>query len=405
MTKERLLNWLVRVILFSLILTLGTATALVAGETQGLAMNDLSNASVQVLTTAQGDRLYADVHSDTAAGIYRSEDGGRTWQLVSAGPNAALKALAVHPSNERVIFAGTEGGPVSSTNNLWRSDDGGQTWRKFFLSLPANPDGLIPAVSALVTDPKQPGALYVGTDGQGVYRFDVGTDGQGYTLVGDVSLHDAHVKGLAIDAHSQVYALTNNGLFVNSGGPWKKIDTLPEMPISLAVAPSNPEILYAGTPSSGVYRSADGGQTWQSINAGLDMAPGVALRITSLVVDDQNSDRVVVATAYGLGSQLAGGGVYESLNGGAQWTQLGQASEVIGKLTLKAGTVYAATSKGLIRYGESLETANPVIPIPALQPLANPSGLQITILILTMLLAGLALVGRLEWLRRDHMQA
>lgn len=403
MEKKRILSWLIRISLFTLILTLGTATALVAGETQGLAMADLSDVPVQVLTTAtQSDTLYANVRGDSStAGIYRSDDNGLTWRSVSAGPGVLLNALAVHPANEKVLFAGAEGGPVATTNNLWRSDDGGQTWRKFFLSLPANPADVIPAVTALATDPQQPEALYVGTAGQGVYRFDVGADGQGYTLVGDVSLYNAHVKGLVVGADSRIYALTNNGLFVNAGADWAKLETLPEAAVSLAVASADPQILYVGAPSSGIYRSRDGGQNWEPISAGLDMAPGAALRVTALAVDEQNPERVVVATAYGLGSQLAGGGVYESLNGGGQWSKLGEAEAVVEKLSINQGTVYAATSKGLTHYGEPLAGTRPVIPVPALQPLANPNGLQLAILFLTVVMAGLALVGRTEWLLRQ----
>lgn len=409
MRRRRILNWLVRVGLFSLILTLGTAAALVAGETQGLAMADLSETPVQVLTTApQSNALYANVNGGpSTTGLYRSDDRGWTWELVSFGPSTSLNALVVHPTNEQVLFAGTNGGPVATTNNLWRSDDGGRTWRKFFLSLPASPEGVIPAVTSLATDPQQPGILYIGTAGQGVYRFDVGPDGQGYTLLGDVSLYNADVKGVVVSPDSRVYALTNEGLFVNSGDKWAKLDTLPEMPVSLAIAPWNPQTLYAGTPSSGVYRSTDGGQSWESISAGLEMAPGAALRVTALAVDAENPDRLVAATAYGLGSRLAGGGIYESFNGGDEWRKLGQVEEVVKNLTLEGRSVYAATAKGLARYGDSVEVTTPVvIPIPALQPLTNPNGLQVTILILTVIMAGLALIGRIDWLRlRPGQQA
>jgi hypothetical protein len=94
---------------------------------------------------------------------------------------------------------------------------------------------------------------------------------------------------------------------------------------------------------------------------------------------------------------LAGGSVYESLDGGAQWHKLGETDAVVEKLNINGGTVYAATGKGLTQYGEETRA---VIPVPALRPLANPSGLQLAILLLTVVMAGLALVGRTEWLLR-----
>jgi photosystem II stability/assembly factor-like uncharacterized protein len=397
------LNWVIRISLFSLILTLGTVATLVVDERQGLAMTDLSNAPIQNLTTVtQAEAtLYASVTGDSSGTrLYRSTDKGITWLAIGAAPLASLNALAVHPVNDRILFAGTVGGPVATTNNLWRSEDSGQTWHKLFLSLPANPDGVIPAVTALATDPNQPGALYVGTAGQGVYRFDVGTDGQGYTLVGNVSLHDAYIKGLVINANSQVYALTQDGLFVNGGGNWRQIDT-PSLPISLAVAATNPDILYAGTPSSGVYRSTDGGKNWTPLNAGLGLVPGVSLRVTALTVDKQNPQHVVVATAYGLGHELAPGAVYESYDGGDQWFKLGESDHLVQTLSLNDGLVYAATAHGLVRYSEAAASADAITPLLPLQTLAQPTGLQLTILAVTLALAGLALLGRVEWVRRQ----
>lgn len=403
MKKMRLLYWIVRIGLFSLILTLGTMTALVAGETEGLALADLSDAPVRAMTTTtDGNMLYADVAGgEQPTGIYRSPDSGYTWQYVSSGPGPAVNTLVVHPENKMVLFAGTDGGSVVSTNNLWRSDDGGKTWRKFFLSLPASPDGVIPAVTALATDPNQPGALYVGTEGQGVYRFDVGSDGQGYSMVGDVSLYNAHVKSLVVGPDSRVYALTNDGLFATDEENWQKLEALPEKPISLVVAPDNAQLLYAGTPSSGAYRSTDGGQTWESISAGLGMTPGAALRVTNLVVDEQNPKHVAVATAYGLGSKLAGGGIYESNDAGSTWTKLGDTAGVVRQLTFNQGAIYAATAEGLTQYGQPAEPA-PVASFPALRPLLTPNGVQILILMLTIVLAGLALIGPAEWVLGRH---
>lgn len=397
MKKIRVLNLIIRIGLFTLILSVGTMAALVTGETPGLALADLSRASVQAVTPAtQGGVIYASmVGGPQPTGIYRSQDKGLTWQTVSSGPGVAVNALAVHPANDAVLYAGTAGGPAATTYSLWRSTNGGQTWRSFTLGLPTDAYGMTPGVTALAVDPNQPGVLYVGTDGQGVYRFDEGRNS--YELIGGVSLYNAHVNGLVIGPDSRVYALTRDGLFVTDGSTWQELNSLPEIAVSLAVAPGDPQTLHAGSASTGAYRATDGGQNWERISSGLDMVPGVALRVTALAVDEQDPNHVVAATAYGVGSRLARGGIYESTDAGLNWTKLSEADGLVKSLTLNQGVVYAATTSGLARYGES-KASSPVIPLPDLRPLSNPTGVQVLILALTVGLAGLVLMGRKEWM-------
>lgn len=385
--------------LFSLILIMGTMAILVAGETKSLALADLSAAPVQAMTTAaNGEVLYAGA----TAGIYRSNDSGRTWQVASPGPGVTVNTLAMNPANETMLYAGTAGGPMGTATNLWRSDDRGQTWHKFGLSLPASPDRLIPAVTVLATDPNRPEVLYVGTAGQGVYRFDLNQ--VGYELVGGVSLYNAHVKSVVVGANSRVYALTNSGLFVTKGGAWQRLEAVPEALVSLAVAPSNPQVLYGGGASSGAYRSRDGGQTWEPISAGLGLTSGAALRVTALTVDEEDSQHLVVATAYGLGSHLVAAGIYESKDAGQQWAKLANLDELVTHLTFNKGAIYVATAKGLTRYGKPIEAAAVILPLD-LHSLANPTITQVLILILTLTLAGLILMGQKGWwlgLRRGY---
>lgn len=398
MNKSRIITWIARVVLFAAILTAGTFAALLAGETPGLALVDLSEAAVETVAPASGSTLYASVvDGPQQTGLYRSDNNGRTWQPISPGPGIPVKALAVQPGDSAVLYAGSTGGPVAYTNNLWRSDDGGHTWRQSLLSLPANPAGIVPDITAMATDPTQPGLLYVGTAGQGVYRF---KNGFGYDLLGGIALYDAHVRSLLVGADSRVYALTNKGLFVSTNETWRQLESVPELPVSLAVSTLWPELLYAGGASGGVYRSNDGGQTWLAINEGLGQTPGASLRITALAVDDQDPQRVVVATAYGLGSRIAPAGLYESRNAGNSWTRLTDLDELVTHLTLDRDAVNATTASGLVRYGRAVETPAAVVSGLDLQPLAEPTISQVVIMVLTVLLAGLVLLGRIEWLLR-----
>jgi photosystem II stability/assembly factor-like uncharacterized protein len=396
---QKSLNLIIRSLLFFLVLGLGTTLTLLMGETSGLALTDLSKASVQVVTANTDNQvMYAAVNKPN--GIYRSDDAGHTWQRVSSEPEATINALVVHPLNQSVLFAGSEGGPVTTTNNLWRSDDGGQTWRKFFLSLPAHPDGLIPAVTALAIDPTQPEVLYVGTAGQGVYRFEVGPDGLGYSLVGGVAFHDMFIQNLVVGPDRQLYTLTDRDLFVTQDGlAWQSLPSLPGIPLGLAVAPTEPQTLYLVGPSGSVYRSADAGENWERIGGDLWIIPEATLLDTALAVDKQDINHIVVATAYEIDRQLSGGSIYETHDAGRNWLKVAEIPGVISQLAINSAGIYAVTPDGLVSYEQpvGLEVASPFM---NLRPLADLNLAQIFVLALTVGLAGLILLGRIEWLHK-----
>src|SRR5581483_9131216 len=83
----------------------------------------------------------------------------------------------------------------------------------------------------------------------------------------------------------------------------------------LAIDPTNPQILYAGTFSGGVFKSTNAGDNWQVINTGFRQFYSVV----SLIIDPSDP-QTVYAAANGLGD-LTTGTIFKSTNGGASWTQ------------------------------------------------------------------------------------
>jgi hypothetical protein len=128
------------------------------------------------------------------------------------------------------------------------------------------------------------------------------------------------------------------------------------------------------------------------------MIPGVALRVTALAVDEGSPQHVLAAIAYGVGSRFAPEGVYGSTDAGYSWNKVAEADGVISQLIVNHGVILSVMADGLVSYGEPVETGSAIFRR-ALSLLSHPTGTQVFILILTVVLAGLALEGRVEWLR------
>lgn len=382
------MNWFKRVPLLAVILIAGTVAALYAGETRGLALTDLSNAPVNTVTQAAGGSAMLAAMGGSKQGIFRSIDGGTSWEQVSTGP-AAISSLAVHPMYPDFIFAGTDA-PDYAGGHLWFSADDGQTWDNLRFSLPATAEGLSPQVSAVEAAVDQPNTMFMGTWGQGLYRFDV-REGV-MELLGGSTRANLYVDDVVSTPNSPVYAVTTEGLMRINGTQLEAIQT-PDGVVSLAVDPQNPQTLYVGTVGYGVHRSIDGGQTWQAMNNGLGLQPGMILRVPAIEVDPENPQHLAISTAFGVGSQLVGDGVFESLDGGTSWNRIATHSEIISDLTVDSNGVYAATSNGLERYGQPVPGPAPTL-WQRMQSLASPTAIQMLILVITLLVGGWVLIAR-----------
>lgn len=393
------LSWFVRWGLFTLILSLGTTAALISAETEGLALADLSTARVGAVTEDAGTAaLYAVLNDidnpEKTSGIYRSRDEGRTWQHVSLGPAAAISALALHPDQDEMIFAGASQNSPSAAGSLWLSRDGGNVWDAYHLRLPAAADGNFPGVTSLLVHPQQDDVLYVGTNGQGLYRFDQA--GGGYELLGGAALRNLYVQALVAAPEGALYAITTAGLFRVQGDTWQQLDQVPGHAVSLAIAPHNPQQLYVGTVADGIFRSDDGGQSWTALNTGLGQTPGVLLRVSAISLDPAEPQHIAVATAIEVGSRVAPDQIFESWDGGQRWQSLGHPNAVVETLHIRSGGVYAATPAGLHRYGQPLVPSSPLTQAGQML-LQSPSLGQAVILVISLVLGSLVLLWRQEW--------
>ncbi len=201
----------------------------------------------------------------TTMGVFESEDGGDTWTKRMAGMKEILMVvtLAIDPFRPDIMYAGTSGG-------VYKSMDRARTWAKVHQGL-ISPDvlssGRALMVNTVLLDPQQPDTVYAATL-NGLYKT---TDGaRSWRRIG-LDLPDQMISALALDPSSagRLYVTGRQGVSKSEdgGSNWKVINAgLGSLNIrSLAVAPGDPKTVYLGTNSSGLYRSRDGGETWESL--------------------------------------------------------------------------------------------------------------------------------------------
>lgn len=256
------------------------------------------------------------VFAATLAGVYRSTNAGLTWQSSSQGLlNPFVDAIAISPdfATDRTLFVGGREAGVS------RSTDGGETWE----SLPfwsAQP----PSIAALAISPlfSEDHTVLAGTDDGTVYK----TVNRGRTWHAvSRGLPGAAIFGLTIgpgaDDDSTVFAATTAGLYRGDhGGTIWTLSGLADQVCQTVLLSSTYDMdqtLFAGTEQDGLFRSTDGGQTWQAINDGLtDLCiNGLAISPTFMI------DGILLAAT--------AGGIFRSEDSGDHWQLVGEVGSAL----------------------------------------------------------------------------
>jgi photosystem II stability/assembly factor-like uncharacterized protein len=258
-------------------------------------------------------------------GVYKSMDGGRSWENVGLGDSQHIGKIVVHPEDGNTVFVAAQG-PLwnaGGDRGLYRTRDGGASWEKI---LEISDDT---GVTDIVMDPRDPdvlyaasyqrrrhtwvllnggpeGAIYKSTDGgdswteleRGLPSGDIGRIGLG------IAPTDGNVVYAIIEAagdESGFYRSTNAGV------SWKKmsgyVSASPQYYNEIYVSPHDPDVIYSN--DTWFQRSEDGGRTWTRINDGTMHVDNHAVWV------DPNDPHHIVS-----GND---GGVYESFDNAETW--------------------------------------------------------------------------------------
>lgn len=305
-------------------------------------------------------------------GVYTSADSGRSWIPRDTGlSGTGFRAVAVHPHHPQRIFAGYTDESTTTTNPaLLLSDDGGTTWTA------SNLGKLLWLTRAIVVDPTEPRVeatpVYAaGSDsdvGTGIYKSLDG--GRTWNRLSDQ--WTGIVRDLVLDPRScasppasgpcvqgplrTFYAIASGAMRVirsdDAGASLmdRSAGLPPQLnyednaggedvqPVAITLEPANPERLYIGTYirhgwygdgeapalrlANGVFRSTDGGASWQAANTGLPRYPGsveTALNVYAIAAHPVASGRVWAAVTEENGND--GSRIFRSDDGGDHWTE------------------------------------------------------------------------------------
>jgi photosystem II stability/assembly factor-like uncharacterized protein len=233
-------------------------------------------------------------------GIWKSGNGGQSWSASSTGYTGDIAAfLGVAPSTPSTLYVG-------SNTGVFRSTDAGATWSQRNGNLPN------PRVFAMAIDPADPSVLYVSVDaaGGGVYRS---ADAGGSWTARPLPVPSNSVTTLTTRG-TDVFAGWANVLWKsgNSGASWTipYPDILPGSILSIAAPPGESDVVV-GVNQRGTYRSTSSpAPDWISTKTGL-----TSFKISSLAV--RPGDPAAI-----FGAANGGGGVFRSGDGGRSWEPL-----------------------------------------------------------------------------------
>ncbi len=260
----------------------------------------------------------------TGGGIWKTNDGGRTWENISDGFfGGSIGAITVSKSDPNVIYVGggekTVRGNVSSGYGIWKSVDAGKTWTDAGLKNsrhvpriavdPTNHDIVFAGVLGNIYKPTQDRGVYKSTDGGKTWKktlFANENSGVVDLLIDPTNPRILYASTWRVQRTP--YSLSSGGegsalwKSTDRGETWTEISTKKGFPegtlgiIGVTVSPVNNQRVWAiveHKDKGGLYRSDDGGDTWKQVNSERDLRQR-AWYYARVYADTQNVDVVYV---------------------------------------------------------------------------------------------------------------
>lgn len=247
----------------------------------------------------------------TPMGMFRSMDKAETWTQINSYPTSqGVKSLSgvqisrffFDPSDPNALYMGTRG------QGLYYSYDKGDTWR-YADSLGQR------FITTLAVDPQNKCVIYAAD--QTLHMFKSTDCSRSWTQIYSDVRSDVWVVALSVDTKNRrIYAALRSGelmVSADAGASWQLIHRFRTQLAYMVVDPKNPDRVYVASPSGGMARSDDAGQTWISLADGLDKYND-AKTFYRMVLHPTDPDTLFWISKYGILKSTDAGKTWNNLN-------------------------------------------------------------------------------------------
>ncbi len=229
-------------------------------------------------------------------GVYRSRDGGGSWEKISDQIN--VESVAIDPRTNDRIYVGT-------WRQGQRTQDGGKTWKLINDGMVLDTD-----MFSILLEPDDPDSVWVATCG---WVYNSTNRGDKWTRYRD-GFDNRRIHAIEVDPcnRNELYAGSVAGLYRSDdrGKSWYAVSDPGLVINQIALHAQRPDRVVVGVEGDGVYVSEDNARTFTRSSKGL-----YNVQITTIVADPTVKDRAYAAVAFG----GAASGIYRSDDGGEKW--------------------------------------------------------------------------------------